>query len=76
MVLLASDPEYVKNRWVYYEWHQFFNEKREGYRNGNLILILSDELLPRKMELPAELRDGIEIIKTSEFREKIMRYLW
>ena len=39
-------------------------------------MILSDDLMPKKGELPIELRDGYEIIKTSEFRDKINNYLW
>ena len=51
-------------------------EKRENRRNGNLIMVLSDDLMSRKAELPAELRDGLEIIKMSEFRDRISKYLW
>lgn len=76
MILIASDTAYVKNQWVYYEWHLFFSEKRENRRNGNLIMILPDNLLQKKGDLPSELRDGIEIIKTSEFRNRLLDYLW
>lgn len=76
LILVASSPDYVKDGWVHDEWHHFHSDKRDGYRNGNLIMILSDDLLPRKAELPIELRDGYEIIKTSEFRDKINNYLW
>lgn len=76
LILVASSPDYVKDGWVHDEWHHFHSDKRDKYRNGNLIMILSDDLLPRKSELPIELRDGYEIIKTSEFRDKINNYLW
>lgn len=76
LILVASSPDYIKDGWVYDEWHHFHSDKRNKYRNGNLIMILSDDLLPRKSELPIELRDGYEIIKTSEFRDKITNYLW
>lgn len=76
LILVASSPDYVKDGWVHDEWHHFHSDKRDKYRNGNLIMILSDDLLPRKSELPIELRDGYEIIKTSEFRNKINNYLW
>lgn len=76
IILVASSPDYVKDGWVYDEWHHFHSDKRDGYRNGNLIMILSDDLLPRKAELPSELRDGYEIIKTSGFRDRINNYLW
>lgn len=76
LILVASSPDYVKDGWVHDEWHHFHSDKRDKYRNGNLIMILSDDLLPRKSELPIELRDGYEIIKTSEFRDRINNYLW
>ncbi len=76
LILVASSTDYIKDGWVYDEWHHFHSDKRDKYRNGNLIMILSDDLLPRKSELPIELRDGYEIIKTSEFRDKINNYLW
>mgnify|MGYP004665379571 CR=1 FL=1 len=76
LILVSSSPDHVKDGWVHDEWHHFHSDKRDNYRNGNLIMILSDNLLPRKSELPIELRDGYEIIKTSEFRDKINNYLW
>lgn len=76
LVVVASDPEYLKDKWVYSEWHRFYNDKRLNRRNGNLILVLSDDLMERVGELPSDLRDGIEIIKTSEFRNRIDDLLW
>lgn len=76
LVLVASSPDYVKDGWVYNEWHHFYNDKRENRRNGNLIMVLSDDLLTRKRDLPYELQDEYEIIKTSEFRDRISNYLW
>ena len=76
LVLVASSADYVKDGWVHDEWHHFHSDKRDNIRNGNLIMILSDNLVERKSELPIELRDGYEIIKTSEFRDKINDYLW
>lgn len=76
LVVVASDPEYLKDKWVYSEWHRFYNDKRLNRRNGNLILVLSDDLMDRIGELPSDLRDGIEIIKTSEYRNRIDDLLW
>lgn len=76
LVVVASDPEYLKDKWVYSEWHRFYNDKRSNRRNGNLILVLSDDLMDRVGDLPSDLRDGIEIIKTSEFRNRIDDLLW
>lgn len=76
IVVVASNPEYLKDKWVYSEWHRFYNDKRLNRRNGNLILVLSDNLMERIGDLPSDLRDGIEIIKTSEFRNRIDDLLW
>lgn len=76
LILVSSSPDYIKDGWVYNEWHHFYNDKRENRRNGNLIMVLSDDLLPRKSELPYELQDEYDIIKTSEFRDRINNYLW
>ncbi len=76
LVVVASDPEFLKDKWVYSEWHRFYNDKRLNRRNGNLILVLSDNLMERIGDLPSDLRDGIEIIKTSEFRNRIDDLLW
>ena len=77
LILIASNPDYLKSGWVYDEWHGFYNDLREENReDGNLILILSDDLLTQKKDLPPELRDNRLIIKTSEFRNEIDKYLW
>lgn len=76
LVVVASDPEFLKDGWVYSEWHRFYNDKRLNRRNGNLILVLSDNLMKRIGDLPSDLRDGIEFIKTSEFRDRIDDLLW
>lgn len=76
LVVVASAPEYLKDKWVYSEWHRFYNDKRLNRRNGNLILVLSDDLMERIGDLPSDLRDGIEIIKISEFRNRIDDLLW
>lgn len=76
LVVVASNPEFLKDKWVYSEWHRFYNDKRLNRRNGNLILVLSDNLMERIGELPPDLRDGIEIVKTSEFRDRIDDFLW
>ena len=40
-------------------------------KNGNLIMLLSEDLLLGKSGLPIELRGGYERVKTNEFRDKI-----
>ena len=40
-------------------------------KNGNLIMLLSEDLLLGKSGLPIELRGGYERVKTNELRDKI-----
>ncbi len=53
MVVIASSIENIKSKWVDYEWRTFRNDLNSGYREGNLLTILSN-ITPK--ELPAGLR--------------------
>lgn len=74
MVLIGSNPDYLKTSWVKDEWSTFNNEIREGRKNGNLILLLSDDIVLDKGRLPAQLRQR-EIVKMSKFRNRLLPYL-
>lgn len=74
MVLVGSNPEYLKTPWVKDEWSTFNNEIREGRKDGNLVLLLSDDISADKGSLPVQLRQK-EIVKMSEFRSKLLSYL-
>ncbi len=75
MVLIGSNPDYLKTNWVEEEWSTFNNEIREGRKDGNLILVLSDDVAYDKGRLPTQLRKR-EIVKMSEFRSRLLSYLW
>lgn len=75
MVLIGSNPDYLKTNWVEEEWSTFSNEIREGRKDGNLILVLSDDVAYDKGRLPTQLRKR-EIVKMSEFRSRLLSYLW
>ncbi len=74
MILIGSNPEYLKTSWVKDEWSTFNNEIREGRKKGNLILLLSDDIAANKGSLPGQLRQK-EIVKMSEFRTRLLSYL-
>lgn len=78
LVLVGSNPEYFKTEWVSDEWSTFLRHKKEGKTSGNLIMVLPDEYKSKNGhdKLPEALRDNIEIIGTSEFRERLLNYLW
>lgn len=73
-LLITSHPDYIKKGWVHDEWDYFLGEVRDGRKKGNLILIIHDDMKIDKLEFPHQLRHK-EIIKMSEFREKILGYL-
>lgn len=74
MVLVTSNPDYLKTEWVMEEWRAFNNELREGRKTGNLVLVMADDVVGDKGRLPGQLRQK-EIIKTSEFRSRLLSYL-
>ncbi len=74
MVIVSSNPEYLKTKWVKKEWDIFDNEMTEGRKDGTLILVLSDDIACDKGNLPIELRTK-EIVKMSEFRNRLLSYL-
>lgn len=74
MVLIGSNPDYLKTSWVKDEWSTFNNEIREGRKNGNLILLLADDIAGDKGRLPGQLRQK-EIVRMSEFRSRLLAYL-
>ena len=74
MILIGSNPDYLKTSWVKDEWSTFNNEIREGRKKGNLILLLADDIAGDKGRLPGQLRQK-EIVKMSEFRSRLLAYL-
>ena len=76
MVVIGSNPDYLKTNWVKKEWDTFDNELTENEKKagGTLILVLSDDIVSRKGALPIELRTK-EIVKMSEFRSRLLSYL-
>lgn len=74
MVVVSSQPDYLKTKWVKKEWDTFDNEVTDGRKDGALILVLADDIVANKGNLPIELR-AKEIVKMSEFRSRLLSYL-
>lgn len=74
MIVVGSDPDYLKTPWVKREWDAFDNELLEERKDGNLLLVLSDSAATDKGKLPTQLRK-YEIVRMSEFRERLLSYL-
>lgn len=54
LIVVSSKLEYIKSKWVSYEWGVFCDDKKSGYRNGNLLTILDKAIAIAK--LPPGLR--------------------
>lgn len=75
MVVVSSQPDYLKTKWVTREWDTFDGEVTDGRKDGNLILLLADDIAGDKGRLPEQLRQKV-IVKMSEFRNRLLSYLW
>ena len=78
-VLVASDLEYLHSQWVSQEYNLFCDEKREGRKSGNLIMVFPEELCKNiyasnKKDLPIQLR-SFEIIGLEKFKENLVDYI-
>lgn len=74
MLVVASNPDYLKTPWVKREWDAFDNELLEQRKEGNLLLVLTDSVATDKGKLPTQLRK-YEIVKMSEYRQRLLAYL-
>lgn len=72
MVVVASSVEYIKSKWVKYEWSTFSNDLKSGYRSGNLITILSTSI--ELKSLPASLRHQ-QSFQIENYKDDILDYL-
>ncbi|MGM9738800.1 MAG: EF-Tu/IF-2/RF-3 family GTPase [Candidatus Cryptobacteroides sp.] len=54
MVVVASSLKNINSKWIQYEWSTFSNDLKSGYRQGNLLTILTDSV--ELKSLPPSLR--------------------
>lgn len=72
MIVVASSVCNIKSKWVKYEWSTFSNDIKSGYRNGNLLTILSDNI--ELKTLPASLRHQ-QSFNFRSYKDDILDYL-
>lgn len=78
-VLVASDVNFFDSKWVKEECNLFCDEKREGRKNGNFIMVFPRQVCgeifsANKKNLPIQLR-SFEIIALEDIEENLMRYI-
>ena len=72
MIVVASKVDNLNAKWVRYEWSTFANDKKSGYRDGNLITILSKDVLLEN--LPASIRHN-QSFNFQNYRKHVLPYL-
>ena len=72
MIVLLSSPDHARSKWVQYEWSTFENDKKSGYREGNLLVIKLPGVEQRK--LPPGLRHKETFILDS-YKDSLLYYL-
>ena len=72
MIVVASSLNHIKSKWVKYEWSTFSNDLKSGYRDGNLLTILSDGI--ELKTLPASLRHQ-QSFHLDLYKDEILAYL-
>lgn len=72
MIVVSSSIDHIKSKWVQYEWNTFSNDVKSGYKAGNLITILTDNVELKL--LPASLRHQ-QSFGFDTYRNSILGYL-
>ena len=73
MVVVSSSRTNITSPWVESEWGFFLNEKRAGFKRGNICTVLAGGL--KREDLPASLRDYELIPLSIEGLEKLLKLL-
>ena len=72
MIVVASSIDYINSKWVSYEWSIFSNDINSGYKDGNLLTILSPNI--QLKDLPAGLRHQ-QSFSVDSYKPGILGYL-
>lgn len=72
MVVVASSLKHINSKWVKYEWSLFSNDLKSGYRDGNLLTILSGSI--ELKTLPPSLRHQ-QSFHFDSYKKGILDYL-
>lgn len=72
MIVVTSSAQYVRTKWVRYEWSTFENDKKSGYREGNLLVVRLPEV--EQKDLPPGLRHK-EFFLFDTYQDSILYYL-
>ncbi len=72
MIVMISSIDHLNSKWVQHEWSTFSNDKKSGYREGNLLVIKFPEV--NQNELPSSLRHN-ETFLFDSYKDSLLYYL-
>ncbi|MBR5638306.1 MAG: sel1 repeat family protein, partial [Muribaculaceae bacterium] len=72
MIVVSSNLSYIKEKWVKHEWSTFCDDLKGGYRDGNIITILSEAI--QLKDLPASIRHK-QSFTFNNYKQHILHYL-
>lgn len=72
MIVIASKHEYLYSGWVHYEWTSFANNLKGGYKSGNLITILGQDV--KMADVPLGLRHR-QSFRSKSYEGNIIKFL-
>ena len=75
LIVVATNTDYLSTGWVKHEWQWFESRRRDGAKEGEILLVFDDRICDKKDDFPPTLMDK-EIFKTSCYEDRIFNYLW
>lgn len=73
MIVVCSDPVYLQERWVHYEWNTFAVEILSGRKkNGNILTIVSSSVSIN--DLPIGLRSS-QTLQIDSYKDTLCKYI-
>lgn len=71
-ILIASNYENLQSKWVTYEWQTYCDDLKDGYRNGEIVTILSDTIELKK--LPGSIRHRQKFSLLEDYKPKVEEF--
>ena len=75
MLVVFSKTEHLFSKWVKHEWSSFCNDLKDNLRNGNLLLLTSQNIIKNhKRDIPTSLRHH-QALLLDDYQRSILNYL-
>ena len=72
LIVVTSNPEYVKTQWVKHEWDLFLREKNSGRKNGGNLLTVLKGIEPASLHISLR---NVQSIKFENIKKELINFL-